>query len=125
MLPLRWPLQATTIRFYLERRSLFPLCCFRFSFSPERVRLLATRACLAHFPLESSFKIKVSGREGRGCTLSRDPCRGKHQEEVPSYVLPVSSRHVHSFRKMRYHSYDKPPPALPSRIPLQAEHPTS
>src|SRR5260370_30117841 len=64
MLPLRWSLQATKIRFYLERRSLFPLCCFRFSFSPERVRLPATRACLAHFPLESSFKIKVSGREG-------------------------------------------------------------
>src|SRR5579859_1647430 len=73
MLPLRWSLQAEKIWFYLERRSLFPLCCFWFSFSPQRVRPPARCVCLAHFPVESSFKIKVSGREGspvRGGTLA-------------------------------------------------------
>src|SRR5260370_17924376 len=104
MLPLRWSLQATKIRFYLERRSLFPLCCFRFSFSPERVRLPATRACLAHFPLESSFKIKVSGREGQqaplassafrlDCLPTNPPATSVDQNaEVCSYISPVRSR---------------------------------
>src|SRR5258708_30616673 len=86
MLPLRWSLQAKKILFYLERRSLFPLCCFRFSFSPQWVRLPTTRACLAHFPLESSFKIKVSGREGRP--------KGPHP--APHRPRPYATDHYHS-----------------------------
>src|SRR5260370_32787150 len=109
MLPLRWSHQAEKIRFYLDKRSLFPRFCFWFSCSPQRVRPPARCACLAHFPLESSFKIKVSGREGT--PIGVDPSTGKRsavkvarcvwregKAARPYLSLPLSSANLRAMK---------------------------